>query len=185
MDIKLATFRPNGNNGAGYISNERVTAGNGDGAANSIPDATENEGLLSVQSSGCNGEAMPSGYAADAHRDLGNVYTPQEMSSVCRVKRELSEVVFWRIRLWMIIVVIFFLIIAVILISLIVCSLIHEDVDENFDRSLFKVPQYFNGSFQLPYLIFGEELFTLSSNESQALAADLQEKVCTNSDLYF
>lgn len=64
-------------------------------------------------------------------------------------------------------------------------TVIHEDVDENFDRSLFKVPQYFNGSFQLPNLVFTEELSTLSSNESQALAAELQEKVYTNYHLYF
>lgn len=52
-----------------------------------------------------------------------------------------------------------------------------EDVDEKFDPLLFKVPLYFNGSFQLPNLVFTEELFSLSSNESQELAADFQEKV--------
>ncbi|XP_037630321.1 TPA-induced transmembrane protein homolog isoform X2 [Sebastes umbrosus] len=152
MDIELQPINRNGNDEAAYLSNDRVTAGNGDGVPYRVPDATERDGLLSVQ-----------------------------ISAVCRVKRELHEVIFWKVRLWMVIIFIFLLIIAVILISLAVCSVIHEDVDENFDRSLFKVPQYFNGSFQLPNLVFTEELSTLSSNESQALAAELQEKL---TDLY-
>ncbi|XP_074496498.1 TPA-induced transmembrane protein homolog isoform X2 [Sebastes fasciatus] len=152
MDIELQPIERNGNDEAAYPSNDRVTAGNGGGVAYRTPDATERDGLLSVRS-----------------------------SAVCRVKRELNEVIFWKVRLWMIIIFIFLLIIAVTLISLAVCSVIHEDVDENFDRSLFKVPQYFNGSFQLPNLVFTEELSTLSSNESQALAAELQEKL---TDLY-
>lgn len=181
MDIELQTIRTNGNDGAAYLSNDRVMAGNGDGVAYKIPDATERDGLLSEQTTGCNGETVPSGHAAEDQWNLGNTYTPQEMSSVCRIKRELNEVVFWRARLWMVIIFIFLIILIIIIISLAVCSAIHEDVDENFDPSLFKVPQYFNGSFQLPNLVFTEELFTLSSNESQALAADLQEKLA---DLY-
>lgn len=178
--IELQTITTNGNDGAAHLSHEGVTAGNGDGVAYRIPDATERDGLLPVQTTGCNGE-MTSCHAAEAHRNLGNTYTHQENSSVHRIKRELNEVVFWKVRLWMVITFIFLFIFAVIMISLAVCSVIHDDVDENFDRSLFKVPQYFNGSFQLPNLVFTEELFTISSNESQTLAADLQEKL---TDLY-
>lgn len=58
------------------------------------------------------------------------------------------------------------------------CAAIHKDPDESFDPSLFKVPVYFDGSFQLPNLVFTDELLTLSSNESQALATGFQEKVC-------
>ncbi|XP_074496497.1 TPA-induced transmembrane protein homolog isoform X1 [Sebastes fasciatus] len=181
MDIELQPIERNGNDEAAYPSNDRVTAGNGGGVAYRTPDATERDGLLSVRTTGCNRDTVPSGHAAEAQRNRGNTYTPQESSAVCRVKRELNEVIFWKVRLWMIIIFIFLLIIAVTLISLAVCSVIHEDVDENFDRSLFKVPQYFNGSFQLPNLVFTEELSTLSSNESQALAAELQEKL---TDLY-
>ena len=54
-----------------------------------------------------------------------------------------------------------------------------DDSDENFDRALFKVPQYYYGSFQMPNLNFTEELLNQTSNESQALTADLVEKVCT------
>ncbi|XP_042342656.1 TPA-induced transmembrane protein [Plectropomus leopardus] len=181
MDIELQPIKTNGNDGAAHLSNERVPASNGDGAAYRISDATETCGLLSVQTAGCNGETAPSAPLAEVQGNLGNTYNPQEDSTVCRVKKELNEIVFLKVRLWMIIIFIFLLIFAVIMISLAVCSAIHEDVDENFDRSLFKVPQYLNGSFQLPHLVFTEELSTFSSNESQTLAAELQEKLA---DLY-
>ncbi|KAM6931933.1 TPA-induced transmembrane protein homolog [Lycodopsis pacificus] len=92
------------------------------------------------------------------------------MNSVCRISQE-------RVRLLLIIVCIVVLICAVIWISLAMCAAFHVDGDDNFDSSLFKVPRSFNGSFQLPNRVFTEELSTLSSNESQALAADLQEKL--------
>lgn len=170
MDIKLETFRTNGNDGATCVTNEQVTAANGD-------DATETDGLLSVHVS--NGDTLTSVHAAENQRNPGN--TPREKSSVCRIKSELNEVIFWKIRLWMIIIFIFLVIIVVIITSLAVCTAIHVDEDENFDRSLFKVPLSFNGSFQLPNLVFTEELSSLSSNESQALAANFQEKLA---DLY-
>ncbi|XP_070762300.1 TPA-induced transmembrane protein homolog [Enoplosus armatus] len=182
MDIELQTITTNGNNGAECFSYERETAANGDdGVACRLPNATERDGLLSEQTTGCNGETMPSGHAAELHGNLGNAYAPQENSSLCRIKKELNDFVFLKVRLWMVIIFIFLLIFAVIIISLFVCSAIHEDVDENFDRSLFTVPRYFNGSFELPNLTFTEELLTLSSNESQALTADLQQKMA---DLY-
>lgn len=181
MDIELQIIKTNGNDGAAHLSNERVTASNGDGATHRNPDASERDGLLLAQRDGCNGGAAPSAHAADAQRHLGNTSTPQEDSAMCRIKRELNEVVFWKVRLWMIIISIFLLILAVILISMAVCSVIHEDKDENFDRSLFRAPQYFYGSFQLPNLLFTEDFLNRSSNESQALTTDLQEKLA---DLY-
>lgn len=161
-------------------SPREVTVSNGDHVANGNPEATEKDALVSVQINGANGEAMPFDYAPDGQRIVGN-NSPREIGSVCRVKEELNEVVFWRVRLWMIIILLFLLITLVIIISLAVCSAIHEDVDDKFDPSLFKVPHYFNGSFQLPNQVFKEELLNLYSNESQALTADLQEKMA---DLY-
>ncbi|XP_069563451.1 TPA-induced transmembrane protein isoform X2 [Brachyistius frenatus] len=146
-------------------SDELVTAGNGNGAVNRSPDAAESDVLLAVQISGANGEAGPSGNAAESHNNIENNGAPQEMSSVCRIKKELNENVYKGVKLWMIIVIIFLLIPVVIIVSLLVCS----------------VPQYFKGSFQMPNLVFTEELFTLSSNESQALAAHLQHEL---SDIY-
>ncbi|XP_034062894.1 TPA-induced transmembrane protein homolog isoform X2 [Gymnodraco acuticeps] len=139
-------------NGATYLSKEQVPAGNGDGAAYRITEVGEEDGLLSAQT-----------------------------SAVCRIKGELNEVIFWRVKLWMAIIILFFFIFAVIIMSMLLCSVIHEDKDEIFDPSTFQVPQCFNGSFQLPNLVFTEELFTMSSNESQTLAGELREKLA---DLY-
>lgn len=178
MDIELQPITTNGNDGAAHLSNEGVTAGNGDGGAYRIPDASETDGLLPSETAGRNGASVPSDHAAEPQGILGHASAHREIR---RVKRELNEVIFWRVRLWMIIIFIFLLIFAVILISLAVCSLIYEDPDDNFDRSLFKVPQYFNGNFQMPNLVFTDELFIHSSNESQTLATDLQQKLA---DLY-
>ncbi|XP_038548779.1 TPA-induced transmembrane protein homolog [Micropterus salmoides] len=173
MDFELQTILTNGNDGT---ARERVTAGNGDGEAYRVPENTETDGLLSVQTTGCNGETIPSGHAAEPQWNHGNTQTPSE-SCMCRIKRKLNEVAFWKVRLWMIIIFIFLLIIAAIIISLVMCSVIHGDADEDFDASLFKVPRYFNGSFQLPNMVFTEELFTPFSKGSQQLTADLQEKL--------
>lgn len=171
MDIELQTITTNGNDGD-HVSKDGVPAGNGSGPAHRIPEATERDVLLTEQPS--NGEIMSSGHAAETQRN-------QEKSSVCRVKDELNEVVFWRVRLWMVIIFVFLLIFAVIIISLALCSTIYEDVDEKYDASSFNVSRSFNGSFRLPNQVFTEELLTLSVSKSQALATDLQKQLA---DLY-
>ncbi|KAM7399002.1 hypothetical protein PAMP_018297 [Pampus punctatissimus] len=101
--------------------------------------------------------------------------------AVCRIKNQLNEVIFWKVKLWMAIIFIFLLIFAVIMISLASCSAFHEDVDEKFDATFFNVSQKFNGSFRLPNQVFTKELLNISSNERKTLAADLQKKLA---DLY-
>lgn len=196
MDEEAANFsneRINGGNGeampvAAGQSNlgntnclQEVTVNNGEHVANGNPEATETDALVHVQINGANGEAMHGDHAAEGQRNVGNTNSARENGSVCRVKKELTEIVFWKVRRWMIIIFLFVLIAVVIVISLAVCSAIHEDVDDKFDPSLFKVPHYFNGSFQLPNQVFQEELLNLHSNISQTLAADLQNKMA---DLY-
>ncbi|XP_032360225.1 TPA-induced transmembrane protein [Etheostoma spectabile] len=173
-DIHLQHFGTSGSDGP-YLSREQGTADDVDGAPYRVPDASERDGLLSVQTSSHNGEVVV--HAAEAQSSLGNTYTPQKNSLGARIKRELNDDVCWKVKLWMVIVFIFLLILAVIMISLVLCSVIYEDEDDNFDSSLFKVPQSFNGSFRLPNLVFTEQLSTRSSKESQTLAAHLQEKL--------
>ncbi|XP_034556182.1 TPA-induced transmembrane protein homolog [Notolabrus celidotus] len=190
MDIEMQTVRTNGDHGPGY---EQVTAGNGESVTCTDPVATETDVLLGVQTDSPNGETIHSGAAA-SHRNQGDTSgevnssngqmllpgdnaesqrTPGKASQVVmRIKRELNEIIFWKVRLWMAIIFIFLLIFAVIIISLVVCSAIHEDVDEKYDPSLFNFPLFFNGSFQLPNKVF---------NETQTLATDLQDKLA---DLY-
>ncbi|XP_041657449.1 TPA-induced transmembrane protein homolog [Cheilinus undulatus] len=201
MDVEMQNTRTNGDPGAATVTEERVTASNGDRVACMDPEATETDELLSIKVDGCNGEAIPPDHAAEPQRSLGNTsgegHNGEILNSddaaetqrthgmasleVRRIKRELNEIVCWKVKLWMAIIFVFVLIIATIIISLLICSAIHEDVDEKFDPILFKFPVYFNGSFQLPNMAFKEELFTLSLNESQTLATDLQEKLA---DLY-
>ncbi|XP_060903018.1 TPA-induced transmembrane protein homolog [Labrus mixtus] len=200
MDIEMQNIRTNGENGAAYVngSTDRVTPGNGESVA---LDAKETDVLLSVQVDGCNGGRKPSDHAAEPQGNQGHALgegcngevitcsddsesqrNPGNASREIRsIKKELNEFIFWKVKLWMAIIFIILLILAVIISSLLLCSVIHEDVDEKFDPSLFKFPLYFNGSFQLPNQVFKEELFTLSFNESQTLAADLQQKLA---DLY-
>ncbi|XP_020490509.2 TPA-induced transmembrane protein homolog [Labrus bergylta] len=201
MDIKMQNIRTNGENGAAHVngSTDRVTSGNGESVA---VDAKETDVLLSVQVDGCNGGRRPSDHAAEPQGNMGHaveegcngeVITSGDDSEsqrnpgnasgeIRRIKDELNKVIFCqKVRLWMVIIFIFLLIFAVIISSLLICSVIHEDVDEKFDPTLFKSPLYFNGSFQLPNQVFKEELFTMSFNESQTLAADLQQKLA---DLY-
>lgn len=194
-------IQTNGDHGAAHETSDRVTASNGDtSAVCTDPEATETDVLLSVQTDGCNGETTPSNRAAPPKRngqsssgegcngdavtsaDVEAQETSANASPVVRgIKTELNEIIFWKVRVWMAIICIFVLIAVVIIISLAVCSAIHPDVDEKYDPSLFTFPLYFNGSFQLPNMVFKEELFTLSLKESQTLAADLQGKLA---DLY-
>ncbi|XP_054650796.1 TPA-induced transmembrane protein [Dunckerocampus dactyliophorus] len=166
MDIAMQTIKTNGSDAAAHLMT--TTAGNGDGHAYRCPDTAETRGLLGAQHNGHNRET-PSGRVA--------AYTSPQESAMCRVKKELSEVVFWKVQLWMAVVMLFILVVAVVLISLAVCAAVHEDADEKFDRSTFRVPRLFNGSFSLPGLVFSEDLLMGSSNESQALASVLQGKL--------
>lgn len=191
MDIELQAVRTNGDHGAPYVTDEPVTTGNG-GSAADMDTATETDVLVSVQTDGHNGDTIAT-EAATAQRHPGDtseevarengetVPFPNAHREVKRLKRELNEVIFWKVKLWMAILFVFFLIFVAIIISLLVCSAIHEDVDEKYDSSLFNFPLYFNGSFQLPNQAFTERLLTLSFNESQTLATDLQQ---TLADLY-
>lgn len=159
-------------NGAARAPSQPVRNGNGDRLANGDPEAAEIDGLLQVEVRG-NGEAQTNRTGTDRiwRRDVG----PQQV--VCWIKDELNEVVFWKFRLWMIVIFLVLLIVAVVLISLAVCAALHQDEDEAFDSSLFKVPRRFNGTFQMPNMVFSEELSDVSSNQSLALAAELQDKL--------
>lgn len=175
MDIPLQTVWANGNG-------EGVSAANGDEVGCKSPPA-EDDQLLSVEIDGCNGETAPRNHIAESQTNERNGHTPRESRTLRRVKEELEKVIFWKVKLWMVvsIVAIFLLIVAVILLSLGLCAAFPKDTDEDFDPSLFVVPLHFKGSFQLPNLVFTEKLLTASSNESQALAAVFKEKL---TDLY-
>ncbi|XP_030007185.1 TPA-induced transmembrane protein [Sphaeramia orbicularis] len=171
-NIQLQNTNTNGNDGAAHVDIEPVAAGNGEGQG--YP--TERDGLLARQANAGNGETMPSPHEVEAQRR-----TNPEKCAMCRIKDQLNEKVFGVFRLWMIIVLILIAIIVVIVVSMTLCTVLYEDVDEKFDSSLFDVPLYFNGSFRLPNQDFTEDFLSLSSNKSQEVAAELQQKLA---DLY-
>lgn len=165
--IPLQNTNTKGNDGAAHVDIERVATGNGGQA-----DPTERDGLLATQANAGNGETMPSSHEVEAQRR-----TNSEKCAKCRILDQLNQKVLGIFRLWMVILFIIVVIIAVILISLALCTVLYEDVDEKFDSSLFDVPRYFNGTFRLPNQNFTEEFLSLSSNKSQEVAAELQEKL--------
>ncbi|XP_062241484.1 TPA-induced transmembrane protein [Platichthys flesus] len=120
-----------------------------------------------------NGDALLSVRAPQDKMDVGTPRSNGETSNVYRIKRELKE----NVKPWMVVVAILVLIAAVIILSVVICSALQDDVDDKFDSSTFVIPLRFNGSFQLPNMVFTEELLILSSSESQALTAELQEKL--------
>ncbi|KAM9853126.1 TPA-induced transmembrane protein [Aulostomus maculatus] len=179
MDTEMTILETYGNGGAAHDGPySQVTAENGGGQAYMISEGTK---LLGEQQIRGSQDLMTPGHAQEIGRNQGHTHTPPQMSAVCRARKELKENVCRGVQLWMVIILIFLLIVVVTLISLALCSVIHEDKDEKFDRSSFKVPRFFNGSFRLPSLVFTEEFLAISSNESKALTADLQEKL---TDLY-
>lgn len=110
------------------------------------------------------------------------VYNHQKKSAVCQVKEELTQKVCKnKVPLWVVLVLIFLLIICIIFASLALCTVIYEDEDEKYDSRMFEVQRHFNGSFLLSNLNFTEEQLNMTSNESQTLATELNNKL---DDLY-
>lgn len=137
-------------------------------ASDSLTSATEQDLMLK----GHDGEGVQPLVAPE--RPSSRKYSP-EGSRTCRVKEELTEVVFWKFRMWMILVFIFVLMVAVVLVSLALCSLVYKDQDEQFDASTFNVSRLFNGSFRL------QSADPAPSNQSRALTSRLQDQLV---DLY-
>ncbi|KAM9811719.1 TPA-induced transmembrane protein-like [Syngnathus typhle] len=165
VEIELSELKTNGSDALESL----VTTGNGD---NHPTGCEETSGLLGAQRNGCNGETMPS------ERVATEEISSSKESAVDRVKRELKKVVCGgKVRLWMVLLMLLVVLVAVILISLSLCSVVYRDPDEKFNRSTFRVPRLFNGSFVLPGLNFTEDLLSFSSNRSRDLTGDLQGKL--------
>lgn len=178
MEVELKSLSVNGNNGKA-ISNDLITA---EECVDGKSEETERDSLIHKHAAANqNGDTPFSNHDVEAQEIVGHAYSRPEKSTAVRILDELNDTVFYKVKLWMILVLLLIAIVAIILLSLWICAVIHEDVDDKFDPSLFQVPLQFNGSFQLPNQAFTEELFTLSTNESVALTTDLEDKLA---DLY-
>ncbi|KTF76892.1 hypothetical protein cypCar_00030455 [Cyprinus carpio] len=85
----------------------------------------------------------------DGGVDTDSPTQPKCQRELRRVKRELNEVVVWKLKLWTLLLIIFLAIALVIGISIIVCSAVHDDKDEKYDKSSFVVARFFRGNFTL------------------------------------
>lgn len=170
MEVEMQVI--SGSNGATNYAADRVVTGEAEDVSISCVEAAEGDALLHPQA--CVGERThPNGGPAE------RASTPQE-SLFCRVRNRLQgklNNVSPKARLGIIIFFICVLIILIIITTMAVCAAIYEDEDEKFDASLFKVPLNYSGSFRLPNQVFTEDLINMSSNQSQVLAANLQEKI--------
>ncbi|KAK7172173.1 hypothetical protein R3I93_004471 [Phoxinus phoxinus] len=100
------------------------------------PQATENNGMQHEVD------------GVDAYTD-SQTETSKWRRELLSLKTELNEVVVWNLKLWMVILLVVFTIALVIGISLIVCAVIDDDGDENYDKSSFVVKRFFRGNFTL------------------------------------
>ncbi|XP_026197617.1 TPA-induced transmembrane protein [Anabas testudineus] len=166
LDTEKQTVTTNGNEGSVHL---QVAADNINVMANRTG-GTETDALL-LEKKISSGEAAISVHSAEAQMNLDNP-TPKATSCSQRIKKELNATVcdHPHVRRWMLLILIVILIAAVIILSLVICSVLHEDEDDEFDVSTFTVPRYFNGTFQLPNLVVTE-------NPSNQTVIDLEGKL--------
>ncbi|TRY90881.1 hypothetical protein DNTS_021957 [Danionella cerebrum] len=130
-----------------------------------LPDVSDNNNVSSEQTTGVNpgNGAHESSTLLSAIQVNGNNGDPNEVDGVVvdssdktsklhrelqSLKEDLSEVVVWKFRLWMVILFVIVAILLGIVISIIVCA-VEVDADENYDKSSFVVGRFFKGNFTL------------------------------------
>ncbi|RVE65107.1 hypothetical protein OJAV_G00132550 [Oryzias javanicus] len=135
MSFELKVFQPSVNTSN---NDARMTADPGGVAG-------EGTGLLASQPNNCNGEV-------DSEQGQGNgggaLAPPKNKSAFNKLDK--------KVRIGMAVVLIVILIPIVVVISVAICAATYKDKDDIYDSSLFTVPQYFNGSFQMSSVPFKE-----------------------------
>ncbi|XP_035390248.1 TPA-induced transmembrane protein isoform X3 [Electrophorus electricus] len=110
---------------------------------------------------------------------------PDKQSFTCwrelaRVKKELNEEVFYKLRLWMIILMVVIVIAVVIFLAVLLCAVYREDEDELYDPSSFVVPHLFSGNFTVHNQSFMLDA-PPQSPADHTLLTQLQQKI---TDIY-
>ncbi|XP_018924857.2 uncharacterized protein LOC109051828 isoform X2 [Cyprinus carpio] len=108
----------------------------------------------------------------DGGVDTDSPTQPKCQRELRRVKRELNEVVVWKLKLWTLLLIIFLAIALVIGISIIVCSAVHDDKDEKYDKSSFVVARFFRGNFTLD-----ANSFTSNSQDEETMTELKQQLI--------
>ncbi|XP_066556018.1 TPA-induced transmembrane protein homolog [Amia ocellicauda] len=168
------------------IASEEGSRRNVSQTVNELEEVTEGSLLVSngenlnEQEVANNGAQSSTSTAAEANhllQDYGQVQNGQQ-GSLNHGKRRCpsaNEVVFWKCKLWMVILVIIVLLIATTAISLFLYSVVYEDEDDKFDKGSFMVPRYYSGALRLVNKEFTEELLSPESQASQSLSTYLKE----------
>ncbi|XP_035390247.1 TPA-induced transmembrane protein isoform X2 [Electrophorus electricus] len=106
--------------------------------------------------------------------------TVQCWRELARVKKELNEEVFYKLRLWMIILMVVIVIAVVIFLAVLLCAVYREDEDELYDPSSFVVPHLFSGNFTVHNQSFMLDA-PPQSPADHTLLTQLQQKI---TDIY-
>ncbi|XP_061827944.1 TPA-induced transmembrane protein [Nerophis lumbriciformis] len=167
MDMEMQNVGSNGSEAA--ARQMATTTGNGEGHTHRGPQSAETGSLLQAQ---CNGGSVE----MKSDRRVLALRGPQD-STICRMQKELKDVVCWKIPLWMLLLFLLLIMVAIVFITLALCPVFHQDVDEKFDPSTFNISRLFKGNFSLLDLPFSDDLLVPSSNQSRALSRDLQGKL--------
>ncbi|XP_050984597.1 TPA-induced transmembrane protein [Labeo rohita] len=136
----------------------------GNGACSDHVRSERNEGSPLLPTSQVAEDNKEQHVDVDSDVDTDSLSQPKWLRELRRVKRELNEVVVWKLKLWTLILIILLVIALVIGISIIVCAVGHEDEDEKYDKSSFVVARFFRGNFTLD-----GNSFTSNSQDEDAI----------------
>ncbi|KAJ0063971.1 hypothetical protein NL108_014493 [Boleophthalmus pectinirostris] len=167
VDIEMVSV-PNGNDAAPRV--------NGQDCIDGPPGRTEeSETLLENVGTG-NGNAVGIN-GPDPDPEAQRIPNNQKESVACKIKKELREKVCKVCPLWLVLILILVTVICLVFISLAVCRALYEDIDDKYDPTQFGMCRDFSGSVQLPNFNSSEELPNLTSDGSQSLTRELENKL--------
>ncbi|XP_051535611.1 TPA-induced transmembrane protein isoform X1 [Myxocyprinus asiaticus] len=175
--LELKTIVVGYNNNVATDQSTEVTPANGACSDHAKSGANEVSHLLSVpQVSDNNREQHNVDGDAIDDESVSRIFTSECQRELQRIKRELSEVVVWNLKLWMVVLIIFLVIVLIIGISLIVCTVGHDDEDEKYDKSSFVVERFFRGNFTLDSNSFTSHPLN-QLNETDKLLEQLKQQL--------
>lgn len=161
---------PDNNNVESEDVNE-VNRGNGN---HLVSDTEEQQRLLSSQQGAESNGGHISVDVEQATTQSGAQV--QKLNVLKRLKNDLNEPVFGKVKVWMAILVLLVFIISFIFLLLFLCSGHKDDADDQYDRSSFVTPLHFNGSFRLANSSFVQDLLS-QTDRNYELFKDLNQKL--------
>ncbi|XP_015197530.2 TPA-induced transmembrane protein homolog isoform X2 [Lepisosteus oculatus] len=176
--IEMDKVEPRGSSDSLHLKH-RATSGNGTQGNTESDDATEisplvQDGISQIEQGGArNGDQFSSettGIEAieTITSEDGSLQNEQKRRSW---RQLLDKPVFWKCKLWMVILLVFIVLATTFALSLVLYSVVYEDEDEKFNLESFVVPLCYNGTLRLVNNTFED------SEQHQALSRVLEEKL--------